>query len=261
VIALEAAQSLRGKGSTASKVTYTITGSLITTAVPAYKVLAQGQLSNSTAAMYTVPSGKEALISHILFSNTGAESCVVNLYVDGEAAANQIIRVPVPANGSLTFDRDGWKVYNASGSILGAGPAGPEGPAGPTGATGPTGVTGSVGATGPTGPSKTPDTPTFTMWGTCFNDTLPRKRIVIFSGETVKLIAYYLRTSTGTIKVTFRKNGTAITGFKELEAKAEDKTAEPTAVEFANGDTLDVITESNSSAEDLTAEAVFERTR
>ena len=158
----------------------------------------------------------------------------------------------------------------ATGATGATGPTGPEGPKGDkgekgdTGAKGETGATGAkgeTGATGPTGPGKWPDDKAFTMWGVCTNDTLPGWHVSVLSGETVKIRKLFAKTSTGTIKVNVRVNGSGATGFTGLEAKSTVQTATPTAVEVKDGDYIDLTTESNASAEDLAATVSLERTR
>jgi hypothetical protein len=175
VLTLSSGQTLQGSAVTPSVVTYTLTGSSYVPGSSTYEILGQGQLSSSVAAMLS-PSSDSALISHILLANSSASSVYISLYVDGTAGSNLIVNLNIPANGSATFDRDGWKVYDSNGSLQtvgspgASGPTGPSGPAGssgasgptgpagatgpsggPTGATGPTGVTGPAGGTGSTG--------------------------------------------------------------------------------------------------------------
>ncbi len=119
MISLGAGQSIGAQCPTSNVVTCTITGSLITSGpTNNYQILYQGQLSATAAALYTVPTGDSALISHILLCNNSPSAQVVNLYVNGLAAANIIQSFTIPGYGSATFDRDGWKVYDTNGSLL-----------------------------------------------------------------------------------------------------------------------------------------------
>ena len=157
MIGLAETQTVQGAAAEAGKVTYAITGSVITGGKSKYDILAQGELAASVGKLYEAPIGETALISHILLCNTSASAQAVGLYLDGVTAAEQMAGFVIPAKGMATFDRNGWKVYDEHGRIqqgvegpTGAtGPGGgPTGPTGATGATGPAGVTGGTGGTG-----------------------------------------------------------------------------------------------------------------
>lgn len=119
MIALSTAQTLEGSAGTAAVVTYTVTGSSVASGASAYEVLAQGQLGATVAAMLTV-YGSSVLVSHILLSNTSSSAVAVSLFINGTAAANKIVGLLLPSNGSATLDRDGWKVYDANGTLQAA---------------------------------------------------------------------------------------------------------------------------------------------
>lgn len=88
-ITLVAGNTIQGVAGTAAAVTYTIFGTV--TSSSGGQVLAQGQLPNSTAALYTVPAGTKATINLIILANsTGSLVSGVILYVNGTTAANQI---------------------------------------------------------------------------------------------------------------------------------------------------------------------------
>ena len=149
MIGLAETQTVHGAAAEANKVTYAITGSVITGGKSKYDILAQGELAASVRELYEAPAGEAALISHILLCNTSASAQAVELYLDGVTAAEQMAGFVIPAKGMATFDRNGWKVYDEHGRIQ-QGVEGPTGATGPGG--GPTGPTGATGATGTTGP-------------------------------------------------------------------------------------------------------------
>ena len=120
MLALASTETLQGIAGTATTVTYTISGSLVAAGVGSYKTLAQGQLPSTAGVLYTVTTGDSALVSHMLFSNSSGSAVTLSLYVNGTAAANKIVGLTLPANGSATFDRDGWKVYDATGAPVGS---------------------------------------------------------------------------------------------------------------------------------------------
>lgn len=131
MITLQAGQTLRGVASSATTVTYTITGMELATD-ETYKVLVQGQFAASVGTLYTAPASTAAMVKtmHIVNTNAGATK-TFTLYVGGTAATNQITpTVTLPAGGWATWSDDGWKVYDSTGY---SGVAGPQGPVGPTG--------------------------------------------------------------------------------------------------------------------------------
>lgn len=85
-----------------------------------YKVLAQGQLSNVAGVLYTVPGGGMTIISRIVLVNTdGASAHTATLYVDGTAAANEIM----PATTINPADRitdEGRMTLGATNTIQGS---------------------------------------------------------------------------------------------------------------------------------------------
>lgn len=88
-ITLTAGNTIQGVAGTATAVTYTIFGTV--TSSSGGQVLAQGQLPNSTGALYTVPAGTKATVNLIILANsTGSIVSGVILYVNGTTAANQI---------------------------------------------------------------------------------------------------------------------------------------------------------------------------
>lgn len=71
----------------------------------------------SAAALYTPSGSKSALISSIHLYNTNTTTAqVVNLYIGGVAAGNQIAAISIPASGWATYeDGTGWTAYAANG--------------------------------------------------------------------------------------------------------------------------------------------------
>lgn len=127
MITLQAAQTLRGKAGTASAVTYTIIGDEVSGGADSFKTLAQGQLSDSVATLYTVPGSTAALIKTIFLSNTTASNVgAINFFIGGSAAANQIITILIPANGSAIYDGT-WHIFDGSGNLQYVGGTGPSG--------------------------------------------------------------------------------------------------------------------------------------
>lgn len=119
---LTTGNTLNGKAGTGTAVTYTITGDRKTT-TDSYEVLGQGQLPTSTGALLTtspVAASTQLIISEILLTNTTASPVTgIVLYVNGTAAANQIVTMSLVANGSATYRNGQWQTYDSSGSSLG----------------------------------------------------------------------------------------------------------------------------------------------
>lgn len=116
-LTLAATQSIGGMAGTGTAVTYTLLGDEITGTTDAFKVLAQGQLPTSAAALYTA-TGVTALVKTILLANTTASVVNVTLYINGTAAANQVASLPIPANGEAFWSDSGWVVMDSSGALL-----------------------------------------------------------------------------------------------------------------------------------------------
>jgi len=57
----------------------------------AFKVLAQGTVTTSTTALYTVPGSTEAIIKCIIFCNYSAAAKTLSVFVGGSADVNRII--------------------------------------------------------------------------------------------------------------------------------------------------------------------------
>jgi hypothetical protein len=172
LITLTGGDFLAGVASVAATITYTIFGAEVhspTTQAypPDYKVLAQGQLAAAAGAIYTVPASPiEGLVKAIHLANTsGVIVSGIIIYRGGTTPANQMTgSVSIAPNGLAIIEVDGWKFYEADGSIKvtgQTGAAGPQGVAGPQGfdgadgldgINGNTGLTGATGATGTAGP-------------------------------------------------------------------------------------------------------------
>jgi hypothetical protein len=81
------------------------------------------------------------------------------------------------------------------------------------------------------------------------------------SGETKKLIGMYFSTGSGTAKFSLKQNGSAVTNFKEKEAKAELVEVTGQSVAVAAKDLWTLTVESVSSAEDAVITLLFENSR
>jgi hypothetical protein len=117
MISLTSTDSIQAVAGTATAVTSTISGDEISAGVDTYKILDQRQLPTSAASLYTPGGTKNALIKTWLLANTTASSVTVTLYLNGTAAANQIAKIPIPANGEAMFAGDGWRVFDGNGSF------------------------------------------------------------------------------------------------------------------------------------------------
>ena len=155
-ITLAAADTIAGVAGSATAITYTITGDEVGTS-DTFKVLAQGQLPNAIATIYTVPASTAAIVKTIHLVNTTAGTVTASLTVKGTAAANQILPpISILAGGFAVYGDDGWQVYNSGGQILSVGSTGATGSAGAAGVAGATGQPGNDGADGDDGASGIP---------------------------------------------------------------------------------------------------------
>ena len=143
MIAIGVSSSLQGVTTTATQVTYTVTGLLMSNASPpvatGYQVLAQGQMAASAGSLLTTSSVQTVLVSSIYLANTAATVQTIILYIGGTAAGNQIAYLVLPPSGWAVYeDQTGWLIYTASGYPVGSGPF----PGNPGGVgTNPTGTT------------------------------------------------------------------------------------------------------------------------
>lgn len=135
MIALQAAQTLRGVAETATTVTISVFGDEAEVEVnDDFKLLYQGQLPSSAGTLYTVPTAHHTLIRNIHVRNTNAGvTKTFELFVGGTAAANSIFATTLPAGGSAVFDGNAWSVYTATGQISLVGATGAQGLAGAVG--------------------------------------------------------------------------------------------------------------------------------
>lgn len=177
-ITLIAGNTIQGVAGTATAVTYTIFGTV--TSSSGGQVLAQGQLPNSTAALYTVPAGTKATVNLIILANsTGSIVNGVILYVNGTAAANQI-------QPSSTLAAYAVLTVNGSGPYLAPVTAGT--------------VT-SVIVAGTANQIAAAGTCTVTTTGTCTLSLLPTVLTAGTSGTFSSPAGYIVCTSTCTITV------------------------------------------------------------
>jgi hypothetical protein len=140
MIALGVSTNIQGVTTTATQVTYTITGLLMTNASPpvasGYQVLAQGQMAASAGALLTTGSTQTVLVSSIYLNNTASTVQSITLYIGGTAAANAIVTLIIPGNGFAVYeDQTGWLVYSQNGYVINAGTGGTPGGVGTPAAT------------------------------------------------------------------------------------------------------------------------------
>lgn len=151
MITLEPGQTFGGIAGTAAVVTYTLFGDERVSPTNAYKQLAQGQLPNAAATLYTSPVSKETLLASIMLANTTNAAITVKFFTGGLLAANQLVTLAIPALGSAYYGRDGWIVYDVNGNRQTVGNQGPQGFQGNQGFQGLQGVQGSQGVQGAQG--------------------------------------------------------------------------------------------------------------
>jgi hypothetical protein len=170
MLTLAGGETIAGVAGVGATITYTLAGAEVTQGEPTYKTLAQGQLSNVAATVYTAPAYPNAtLVKSIHLANTaGIDIAGVVVFLNGTAAINQITgNFTIPGNGWAIVDSDGWKVYDSTGGLKTTGSIGPTGPSGGVGPAvflvgedgqdggdgpqGPQGLQGTTGAQGPQG--------------------------------------------------------------------------------------------------------------
>jgi len=119
MIILGPSTTLSAIAGTATAVTCSIFGDTVSGSPPidAFGMLYQGQLSNAAATLLFVSPGTQRLIKSILLSNTSGSSVSgIKFFSNGNAAANQLVTITIPANGSATWtDGKGWTVYDSTG--------------------------------------------------------------------------------------------------------------------------------------------------
>ncbi len=118
-IALGSNNSIHGLAGTATAITYTVFGSLVTSGNSVYQTLAQGQLGTSDAALYSTPTGSTAFISLIILTNTTGTAATVTLGMNGTAstASNQLLAaVTIPGNGYMHLTSADWTIRDSVGN-------------------------------------------------------------------------------------------------------------------------------------------------
>lgn len=137
---LAAADTLAAVASAGSLVTMSVFGMELTASSSAetYKCLAQLQLANAAATIYTVPAGTTAFVKTISAVNTDTSTQTFQLFRGGLTGAFAITQsITIPANGCAIYeDGQGWEVFNNLGQLLGLGATGPTGLSGPIGLQG-----------------------------------------------------------------------------------------------------------------------------
>lgn len=103
----------------ATAITYTFFGDEFNSGTTdSFKVLAQGQLPTSAAALYTVPASTQTIVKAMQFFNTTAAVVNFTAYVNGAVAANSIGTINIPANGTAIWESNGWTVRDSNGATL-----------------------------------------------------------------------------------------------------------------------------------------------
>lgn len=114
MLALNTSDTLKGLASAANAVTCTVLGDSISGGGDAFSVLAQLQLTTSAGTILDV-AATQRLVKTIVLANVTGSPVTVTLYINGTAAANQIVSFVIPANGSATYNSAGWTIYDSTG--------------------------------------------------------------------------------------------------------------------------------------------------
>lgn len=119
MITLAAGNTIAGVAGAVASISCTILGMELNTGVEAYKVLAQSQLPNAAATVYTAPAGTQTFIKAVMLANvTAGPIAGVALFINGTAAVNQITGAfSIPANGLAIIDDAGLHVYDVNGNL------------------------------------------------------------------------------------------------------------------------------------------------
>ena len=114
MLTLAAADTIAAKATT-GQVALTIMGMELNAGTEVYKVLAQLQLSDTAATVYTVPGSTTAFVKSMHAVNlTGAQESF-RIYVNGLTVAKSITPdVELMENGWATYDENGWQVYGSA---------------------------------------------------------------------------------------------------------------------------------------------------
>jgi ATP-dependent protease ClpP protease subunit len=81
-----------------------------------------GQPGTSNTTLYTVPSGKKAIIKQILLANTSASSVTITIYLvpsGGTAGAGNMIVSDITVNAKTVVTIDMAQVMNAGDFLVG----------------------------------------------------------------------------------------------------------------------------------------------
>ncbi len=82
-----------------------------------FKLLARQQIPNSVTTIYTVPADTQAIIKRVRVANpAGSGDVACTLYVNGTAAANQIMPAVTIPEGGFAED-DGAITLNAADTL------------------------------------------------------------------------------------------------------------------------------------------------
>lgn len=102
-------------------------------------------------------------------------------------------------------------------------------------------------------------THTFAISGSVGNLTLPKAFLDLATDQTAMIVGAYAQTTSGTVTVNVRKNGSGIAGISSIAATSSSglvAASSPPAV--TTGDRIDVVTTSATSCVDLSVSVVVE---
>lgn len=118
MITLAAADTIRGRASNATAVSYLASVLEISVASGEVYKNVQSQLPSSTTILYPVPASTSALLREIAFTETSGVDQVVSLFLNGTAAANRFAQFTIVANGAAFLTADGIRTYDSTGKSL-----------------------------------------------------------------------------------------------------------------------------------------------
>lgn len=119
MINLESSAKLYGSAAVSSAISYTLSGVENQNGVLTNKILGQGLLSSNAAVLYTVPTGRTAVINSIMLNNETYNSVsFIRFYINGTGSGKQISIISIPPNGTALFNDDGWSIYDHNGLKL-----------------------------------------------------------------------------------------------------------------------------------------------
>lgn len=84
------------------------------------KALARGQLPSTAGSLYTVPSGKAAILKNMRFVNTGGSNQTFGLWIKRAGDSRRLRAVNAPINAAEMISDSGEVVLEAADSIEGS---------------------------------------------------------------------------------------------------------------------------------------------